>query len=232
MDLSKITYKIRILISDLFNKVPAIILIPGILLTALSIAIFFIWAGMKMAPVSLKEPEDPYVSNGNNNNTRNSSVKTSTIQDQNNPDESLNDSGNDYYSQRKTENGYNDSSAEAVNEIQSTNNSEGNNSKDNKNNNQSLIGVSTSGSSTESGDEDLVAAEGSMSSSSSTDSSTVSSTSTSSGCTYPSGSVSTWWKRATQAQKNCYVTKNGQPDFSNPEPYFCDYENNEDCYIR
>lgn len=185
-----------------------------------------------MAPVGLKEPEDPYVSNGNTNSTRNSGAKTNTNQSQNNPDDNLIDGEDSNYSPRNYGNSYGDSSTGTVDESKSMVNSGGSDSKSNKNSNQSLTGSSVSNSSADSGETDSPNAGESTSSSSTVDPTAGGSTSTSSGCTYPSGSVSIWWKRATQAQKNCYVTKNGQPDFSNPEPYFCDYENNEDCYIR
>jgi len=51
-------------------------------------------------------------------------------------------------------------------------------------------------------------------------------------CTYPMGDVKLWWRRAPKKQRDCYIKKNGIPDFLANEPYFCDYEKNEDCYVK
>ena len=50
-------------------------------------------------------------------------------------------------------------------------------------------------------------------------------------CTYPSGNVLEWWFKSSKEEKECYISRHGIPDFGDTEPYFCDYENSEDCVI-
>lgn len=231
--------------SDFFNKVPMVILVPGVLLVSFLIAAFLIWAGMKMAPVYIREPIDPYESKSNSNSARPPSEEAgagNSSQGENNGNSRYSFSdGNGSVSEqadggtlsnsRRTGGGEEnqlpatgqnnvpqgiDSSVSEVSNVNS------NTADKSRNSSSSSSGEKESGDSGNSG----------FSSSAGESGAVKPNESTSGDCTYPEGDPKLWWSRATKKQRDCYVSKNGPPNFGKDMPYFCDYESNNDCYYK
>lgn len=238
----KTLYRWKILISDFFNKIPTIILIPGILLGSFLAAILLIWSGMKMAPVEIREPFE----NNSNTNARKRSVgdKNNNLEGMENPGEnhdSYNNSSANLDSNANADldktgsNGQNSGTNQLNDNLHNSNptnqgNSTVDNSEINTDRNQESEGRSSS-QSTSATTSSSSKSTSSYGTSTSTNSSAYGN-STSGNCIYPEGDVELWWRRATKKQRDCYITKNGFPDFFKNSPYFCDYDNNDDCYIR
>jgi len=240
--MGKTFYRWKILISDAFNKIPTIILIPGILLGSFLIAVFLIWTGVRLAPVSFKELSDPYKTEGKanragssdnaNSNSESSggdSTRAETERDWNYDSENLG-AGNFNVNGGGKESG-NMSGGQSSNSAQSNSNvnstaPDSSNSGASGETAESTKKASGNSSSTE------LEVENEVTSSSSSTSGSAQGESTSGDCTYPEGDVNRWWSKATKIQRECYIKKHGLPDFSKNGPYFCDYQNSEDCYYR
>gem|GEM_PF-1562396 len=248
----KIIYRWKILAADFFNKVPTVILVPAVLLISFLAAAFLIWAGIKLAPVSIREPADPYESKGNNNSSKLPSEGGGPgDSDQQGYSDGARSSGNAKRSELTGENrGLNksgDSSQQGRDEAQRPESagSGGLNRQGESSLEQSIdSSVSDDGINTTNKDQksSSSSSSGSSKENNSNNSSSGSSTfnddaakpneSTSENCTYPEGDVKIWWSRATRKQRDCYISRNGPPNFGKDTPYFCDYESNEDCYYK
>jgi len=247
----KTLYRWKILITDFFNKIPAVILIPGILLAAFLIAILLIWSGTKVAVIDVAEP---YGAGSNTNATRS---QDSGANKNNNIDNNfeLNQDGENNSTLSGPEDQNNGAGLNPGSTAGQTGNGTGGSAGGGGN---PVIGGSQGGSA----NSNTVTGEtGSSQSGSDRDSSGSSSSSSgeitpetakrlpstsqgtaeeggpqntnvSENCTYPEGDVELWWRRSTKKQRDCYIKKNGYPDFLGKEPYFCDYEKNEDCYVQ
>lgn len=247
--MNRTIYRIKVLISDFFNKVPAVILIPSILLISFLAAAFLIWAGMKMSPVTTNI-EDPYESNGNSNkpaarrNTNNSGFQNqadvdaiinssptySSPDSRNNDNSEINRGGGDsidgnsdqdqarVQTQAQTQSAENNSSSSGSDVPANANTSYSTSSED-------ANQVNDTQTSTSSG-------SNKKPSSNSESSNLGSDNNISDTCTYPEGDAALWWRRSSKKQRNCYIKKNGYPEFVKNDPYFCDYDKNEDCYMK
>jgi len=247
----KTFYRWKILISDFFNKIPAIILVPGVLLAAFLAAALLILMGIRMSPVSLKESPDPFESKKNNDN------KAQVI---NSPSEDYSRS-NEYFSansesQSRSRSGYgdNDYGLDLPDEAPAKKPSQSQGSTDlsNQNENSKETGLPASATSNKSSNDinaeetatvkqetnsgssgsNGIKADSEATSTSYSSSSGLNQEESSSGCSYPEGDVNIWWRKATAKQKDCYIKQHGQPNFNRDTPYFCDYDSNEDCYYK
>lgn len=213
------------------------VLVPVVLIVALGIAALLIWAGIKLAPVSLRDPEaylanqqtqsgknySGTAENNNQNNNQNNSGSNPSISDYlNQPGASVTPDAGGSGTVPDITSGSDNASLQAQNK-----NIGNSGSSPVNNNNQNF---SSSGSS---GTVETTETEPGKSGSSAADTANSrTDTSDSSGCTYPSGNLDSWWHTASQKQRDCYISKMGQPRFDSSAPYFCDYNNSQDCYYR
>jgi len=256
--MNRTIYRWKTLIADFFNKIPAVILIPGILLASFLIAVLLIWSGTKVAFIDVAEP---FAANSNANGNRSPGSGNKNGNFDGDIDFSLNNPAN-----RGAAGSAGSAGADKNDDIGLLNNQGGQNSGGA----QESGGESSGGGGSASGDDSLPAgsppangdaanisgagpAGGSQGSSSSSSGSagaeaakrlpsysygsndnanSNANSNVSENCTYPGGDVKLWWRRAPKKQRDCYIKKNGWPDFLADEPYFCDYEKNEDCYVK
>jgi len=246
--MNKTVYRWKILISDFFNKIPAVILIPGILLASFLIAVFLIWSGTKVAVIDMV---DPFGSSGNTNGKKAlSSNKNSNTEDDFTSDTYRNGSGNSASGETGSAGNSGQNGGSLAGQ---TNNGSGESSGDTGASSGLSDGTSqTAGGSSSESSSEQADVGGSHSSSSDSGSGGASqgakkmpssssgggignenyNSNVSANCTYPEGDVSLWWRRAPKIERDCYIKENGFPDFLASEPYFCDYEKNEDCYVK
>jgi len=216
-------------ISDFFNRIPSVALIPAVMLLALGIAAFLIWVGIKLSPVVIKEEgaitEERKKEKGKKNNTpageeENGFWGESPFGGKVN---GLRDTGSDL-------------GLETGGGTAGVNGGTENSGGQTDQNNQNAVS-NTAGSSLSYGDEGE-GGTGAQAGSSyygknrNSNKSVSGSGNASKRCTYPAGDINVWWHNATQRQKNCYISQHGLPDLSSKVPYFCGYDNSEDCYYR
>lgn len=239
-------YRLKGLVTDFFNKVPAIILIPGIILFAFGFAASLIWLGTKVAVIEVREP---YESNSNVN------AKKKANSNKNGNDDLGESEYYEYYNEQNNGSGLNNGGTQNSGNFNPADQSSGNSSNSgglggqpgvstggqtgstsgSENPDSQNSGSSSSSSSSSKSEEDegnTSSRSGSSSTSSSQSNQNLNSnTNVEVNCTYPSGDAETWWRRSPKAQRDCYIMKNGRPKFVDTA-YFCDYNNDDDCYIR
>ncbi len=204
----------------IWEKIPPTVMMPLLIFGALGFAIFLIWLGIQLAPVELKDPETLSAEKqqeewrkkkaGRGNNNDNESNGSSSLDYQYIPKEKTQETGEGFIGENSNanivENGESNSdeasSTENVNLSDTVDNADEN---DEEGTNETGKSKSSGGSSASGG-------------------------TTFTGCTYPTGDINVWWHSASLKQRDCYISKHGVPVFSQEEPYFCDYENSQDCY--
>ena len=234
-------------IADFFDRVSPAVLIPSVFLSALLLAGGLIWAGIKLSPIVVKDSSEEDripikrntmssggedFSNSNDNFEDDLFTPKETGVDSNGNQKNYYDGGESQSGSDQISGGENggDQSPLAgdsggTNDTTTTENYQGGDSHISDQSASSDLG----------GGEDNISSNnnreiyngGTPRANSNQNSYLVGL----GGCHYPSGDVSIWWHSATKKQQDCYVGKNGQPDLYRP-PYFCPYENNEDCYYR
>ena len=247
--------------ADFFNRIPAVILIPVVLLIAFAIAAFFIWAGIELSPVVEKVPQDVLNNNGrvqDNQNLDNIGKNSNSVPGRVSEDTAgLNSPGSS-----KVGSGLNpEPDSSAISETkgnssvipsnveeplkQSDQGDNGNlrdpsasvgmTSGSNENNDQGFGGTANlSGDDTSQapGSGDRGNNSNANQNSSDGGSEEQGGGGTQQECYHPPGDVRKWWNKATPKQKECYISQHGMPDFGRQVPYFCDYNNSEDCYYK
>lgn len=220
--------KIKTYFKNLFSKVPPIILVPLVLITAFGIAAFLIWAGIKLSPVEIQNPEG-YAEERKKN--QNSKVK---ITDTENEDSQS--SQGDWESNSEGAGG-------DPEEFKAPPSPDKPNP--NKESSQNIVGLPTQSSkpapqtNTNSNDGTSQVKEENVEAPSYTPRAKsenvninpeLGGSSHPDPCTYPDGDINVWWHTASQKQKDCYIAQHGLPNFKKEEPYFCDYNKSQDCF--
>ncbi|MFH1182922.1 MAG: hypothetical protein V1690_01525 [Candidatus Moraniibacteriota bacterium] len=251
--------KIRTKISDFFNRLPAIILIPAVLLIAFAIAGFFIWAGIEMSPVTEKAAEDllsgkATVQDSQNDSNRYGSGKNSNSNASQSSDGSGNSGvGSGLHPEPENSSNGGFKSGDLNQQGGTGGSSGGTGGSYQSQTNGNTAGSSGAGSGLNPEPEnssnggfksgDLNQQEGSDSSSGQQgddsgagtqlgNNSNINQNNSEQECYHPPGNVQKWWHNATPKQKECYISQHGQPNLGRQVPYFCDYNNSEDCYYR
>ncbi len=239
--------------ADFLDRISPSILISTIFLLALALAGGLVWAGIKLSPIIVKEPslEDKLqlkknstngASDGSNFSNSNDNFEDALFAKKEMATNSNNNQEN-YYNDKENQVGSDQiSGGEKKNNSNSQDVLSGNSSGTNDTVPESYQGGNNQDNGGQNISNDLSGGENNISSNSNKEIYEGSAFKANSnqnvsyligvgGCRYPAGDVSLWWHSATKQQQKCYISTNGQPNLNRP-PYFCPYENNEDCYYR
>jgi len=252
-------------ISDFFNRLPAVILIPAVLLIAFAIAGVLIWAGIEMSPITQKTAEELMAEKAgvqDGQETGNGSGKTDNSNTNNRVGTEFNsEPGDSRNPGSRLPDGQARSNLEPTQEDESpaglrgtkngssggtSENDSGGNSSSNidldspdrqiDENSESKSGVNgASSDSIGASGEGANGKEGNQFSESGSQSGSNNNANQNSAqpkCYHPPGDVRKWWHDAPPKQQACYISQHGMPDLGQQVPYFCDYNNSEDCYYR
>lgn len=251
--------EIRAKISDFFNRLPAVALIPLVLLVAFGIAAFLIWAGIEMSPVTEKMAEDlltekapvPNNQNGSSSSGRpGSNIQTVPVEEDGRGERiDSQSSGAEKYNVYRAGTDKSASSSGS-----SSGDAGGNGSLSNIGSGMRPEPENSSNSGFKSGDlnqQENLGQGGAQPSGPSGQTKTNNNSNQNSSdngpggggqdeeeeaqqeeCYHPPGDVQKWWHNATSKQKECYISQHGQPNLGQQAPYFCAYNNSEDCYYR
>lgn len=224
--------KVKLVVANFFNRIPPVVLIPTVMLMALGIAVFLIWAGIKLSPVVMKE-NGVFGEEGKRGKGRENDVLTGSTDSSLAEEDKFCSEGGGFYgacSSLNLETG----GDVATGATGANSEAEGNGQPGQSN--QGTVSNTTSDS-LSSGNEEEGATSAQTNSSyygniRNSNKSISGSGSASKKCAYPAGDVNLWWHNATPRQKNCYISQHGQPDLSSKAPYFCGYEDSKDCYYK
>ena len=252
--------KLRNTVSEFFNRLPAIILIPAVLLIAFAIAGIFIWAGIELSPVTEKNTGDFFSEKASVQDGQDTTSSSGKIGDdalgQNGEDagtqgSSSRGAGSGKYnfaeggtggSSNGSENGSSGNKSGGSDQSSSSGTNSGDTRGDSSNDtnlNGDLTEINDNAASQVnnqiSGSSDQPVNDSDTNQDSSDDEPEEQDESGSQEeeeCYHPPGDVRRWWNDATPKQKECYISQHGMPDLGPQVPYFCDYNNSEDCFYR